>query len=120
MGDGRSASRGVAGRIPDLPVIADVIRTGSGVPMARYGAAFAEAMDRFGAPLSSGTLVPRWLPQLPEVETALRQGARMADVGCGAARAVTESCTLVLVEYPKMPMPFAPRRTCRPRDCHAR
>jgi len=47
-------------------------------------------IDRLNAPAYTNALVQRWLPQLPAVESALREGAEVADVGCGGGRALIE------------------------------
>jgi 2-polyprenyl-3-methyl-5-hydroxy-6-metoxy-1,4-benzoquinol methylase len=84
----------VAPRIDD---IVTSMRTGSGVPMSSYGPEFVRAMDRFSAPMYANSLVGSWLPELPELDGKLRSGAKVADVGCGAGRAIVE----LAKAYPK-------------------
>jgi SAM-dependent methyltransferase len=45
-------------------------------------------IDRFTAGWFENLLIQRWLPLLPHVERKLRDGARVADVGCGRGRAL--------------------------------
>jgi hypothetical protein len=61
-------------------------------------------------------------PSVSPMSNTVRTGQNVLVVVFSSVRPAESvtSCTLVLVEYPKMPMPFAPRRTCRPRDSHAR
>ena len=75
---------------PHLDAVVDGMRSGSGVPMRSYGPRLAEAMARFGAPLYANALVPVWIPAAPELEARLLQGVEVADIGCGAGRAVLE------------------------------
>jgi SAM-dependent methyltransferase len=45
-------------------------------------------MERLGAPMYANALVPLWLPEMPEVARVLADGADVADLGCGAGRAL--------------------------------
>jgi SAM-dependent methyltransferase len=76
------------GIVPALDAVTDAFRTGRGVPPSAYGPDLLGGIERLGAPMYANLLVAAWLPALPAVEAALRSGADVADVGCGAGRAL--------------------------------
>ncbi len=76
--------------VPRFDEIIASFRTGSGVPMSSYGESFARALDRFGAPVYATALVPVWIPAAGDLERRLHAGIDVADVGCGAGRALIE------------------------------
>ncbi len=47
-----------------------------------------EAIERFTAPWFLHSLVQQWLPEHPEIESALRSGGSLCDVGCGQGQAL--------------------------------
>jgi len=67
--------------------VAEAARTGGGVPAARFPDRMVNAVDRANAPSTRILLTRRWLPAMPDVVTRLVEGARVADVGCGAGAA---------------------------------
>jgi SAM-dependent methyltransferase len=68
--------------------IADAFRAGGGVPQSAYDERFWDGMERFSAGFFDHALIQQWVPAMPDVERKLRQGADMADVGCGRGRAL--------------------------------
>lgn len=68
----------------------DAFRNGGGVPQDLHGAEVAESIDRFTAPWFENSLVPLWLPEMPEVLSRLEGGAAVCDVGCGRGRALVK------------------------------
>ena len=64
-----------------MPALLDAYRTGGGVPYADYEVHDAQAA--FNRPAFTGSLTQEWLPQIPDVEQRLRNGARVAELGCG-------------------------------------
>jgi SAM-dependent methyltransferase len=76
------------GIVPALDAVTDAFRTGRGVPASAYGPDLLPGIERLGSPMYTNLLVPAWLPALPAVEAAVRSGADVADVGCGAGRAL--------------------------------
>ena len=68
--------------------IAEAFRAGGGVPQSAYDERFWDGMERFSGGWYDNSLVQQWLPAMPEVERKLRQGADVADVGCGRGRAL--------------------------------
>jgi len=67
--------------------VAEAFRSGGGVPQSAYDTHFWNGMERFSGAWYDNFLVQQWLPAMPDVERKLRQGASVADVGCGGGRA---------------------------------
>jgi SAM-dependent methyltransferase len=68
--------------------LAEVFRTGEGVPAAAYGATLWEGQERFSAGWTDHLLTQAWIPAMPDVRAKLERGAAVADVGCGYGRAL--------------------------------
>ena len=66
-----------------LPMLANAFRNGGGVPFAAYGEGLRESISKGNRPLFVNEYVSKWIPALPDVETKLRAGGRVADIGCG-------------------------------------
>ena len=75
---------GVVDRLPEA------FRSGVGLPYDAFGPDGAQAIERGFAPWFRTLLVPVVLPAIPGVVDRLRDGAAVADVGCGAGVAVIE------------------------------
>ena len=58
------------------------------MPAGDYGAVMHRGMERMSAGWFEHLLVPAWLPALPDVQRRLHNGADVADIGCGAGRAM--------------------------------
>jgi 2-polyprenyl-3-methyl-5-hydroxy-6-metoxy-1,4-benzoquinol methylase len=78
----------LAGMLPTLDRLTEAFRHGGGVPQAAYPDGAYEGMARFTRAWFDHRLMGDWLPLLPELRERLAAGARWADVGCGAGRAV--------------------------------
>ncbi|MDD7940713.1 class I SAM-dependent methyltransferase [Actinomycetospora lutea] len=65
------------------PRIAEAFRTGEGMPWSDHDEDVFIGCDAFFRPGYVAELVPHWIPALDGVEARLRDGARVADVGCG-------------------------------------
>ncbi|MET9879013.1 class I SAM-dependent methyltransferase [Actinacidiphila glaucinigra] len=63
--------------------LASAYRSGGGVSWQDYGPELSEGVAAFFKPGYEAALVQEWLPAMDGVETKLRQGASVADVGCG-------------------------------------
>lgn len=72
-----------ASTIADVGLVAEAIRTGSGVDWGAHDHNLFVGTDRFFRPNYIGNLVDAWLPALDGVVDELETGARVADVGCG-------------------------------------
>jgi 2-polyprenyl-3-methyl-5-hydroxy-6-metoxy-1,4-benzoquinol methylase len=66
-----------------MPQLTEVFRSGGGVPYEEYGLDMVTAQGMSTRPMFLNDYVSRWIPAMPDIETELRKGARIADVGCG-------------------------------------
>lgn len=57
---------------------------GGGVGFEEFGHSIIKGIDRGNAPSQRVFLTKRWLPAVPGMIEKLEEGARVADVGCGA------------------------------------
>jgi len=71
-----------------LDEVAAAFRDGTGIAPDRYPDALYGAMEQMSATWLDTMLVDRWLPEVDGLVGRLRRGARVADVGSGAGRAV--------------------------------
>ena len=71
------------GSVLDSPRIADAARSGAGVGWHEHNHDVHEGCERFFRPGYNANLLTSWLPALDGVVDRLKQGARVADVGCG-------------------------------------
>jgi 2-polyprenyl-3-methyl-5-hydroxy-6-metoxy-1,4-benzoquinol methylase len=78
----------LVGSLAALDRVTDAFRTGGGASQDVYPPDLWEGMERFTAGWFENLLLGEWLPAVPEVRAKLEQGAKLADVGCGAGRAV--------------------------------
>jgi SAM-dependent methyltransferase len=61
----------------------EAFRTGGGVPYEAYGAETLEAVGMGNRPMFVNDYASKWIPAMPDVEARLREGGRVADIGCG-------------------------------------
>jgi len=78
----------LVGSLAALERVTDAFRAGGGAPQEAYPSDLWEGMERFTAGWFENLLLSEWLPAVPGVRAKLEQGATVADVGCGAGRAV--------------------------------
>ena len=71
------------GTVRDAPRILEAARTGDGLGWHEHNDDVHTGCERFFQPGYTANLVSGWLPALDGVIDKLRQGARVADVGCG-------------------------------------
>lgn len=74
-----------AGAFMDIDKIEQGFRTGKGVDWGEHHPCLFEGTERFFRPGYEANLVKNWIPALEGVETKLKNGAVVADVGCGHA-----------------------------------
>ena len=67
----------------DEPKLRDAFRHGRGLAWADHNACLFCATDRFFGPLYRSALLDDWLPAVEGLVDKLREGADVADVGCG-------------------------------------
>ncbi|BBH63930.1 SAM-dependent methyltransferase [Actinoplanes sp. OR16] len=64
------------------PRVIEAFRTGEGIPYSAY-ADVRHGIAGFNRPMFDHLLTGTWLPAVPEIETRLRAGASVLDLGCG-------------------------------------
>jgi SAM-dependent methyltransferase len=83
---------GVYEMIPALVAVVDQVteafREGGGVRQANYPSAMWSGLERFSVGWFNNLLLQQWIPAMPDVQSKLQRGARVADVGCGRGRAL--------------------------------
>ncbi len=67
----------------DEPKITDAFRTGKGVGWHEHDASLFCGTERFFRPNYQANLLSSWIPALEGMEEKLKNGASVADVGCG-------------------------------------
>src|SRR5579872_1256516 len=80
----------------DVGKIEDAFRSGKGVGWHEHHHDLYHGTERFFRPNYSANLIAQWIPALEGVEAKLREGAKVADVGCGLGA----STILMAKEYP--------------------
>lgn len=88
---GLPSALAAVGRV--LPALVDAYRSGEPVPYAAYGPDAVSAQAALNRPAFANSLVPEWLPQIPDVLARLSDTdhpARVGDFGCGAGWAAIE------------------------------
>ena len=75
--------RFVVGSLKQTELMVEAFRSGGGVSWAQHGADLREGQAAANRPLFLGPLGQEYLPSIPDVDSALRAGGRVADVGCG-------------------------------------
>ena len=81
----------------DAGKIEEAFRSGGGVGWHEHHHDLFRGTERFFRPGYTANLISSWIPALEGVETKLRAGARVADVGCGLGA----STILMAKAYPK-------------------
>jgi SAM-dependent methyltransferase len=76
----------IASLYKDEPKLTDAFRSGRGVGWHEHSECLFCGTERFFAPAYRAFLVDTWLPALDGVVAKLRNGAKVADVGCGHGR----------------------------------
>src|SRR4051794_30696129 len=90
--DSLQFAAGAFGPPPDPALVADLakaFRTGIGMPYDRQGATGVHQTERMLGPWARLSLVPTIVPALEGMRDRLATGVMVADVGCGAAVALT-------------------------------
>jgi 2-polyprenyl-3-methyl-5-hydroxy-6-metoxy-1,4-benzoquinol methylase len=104
------------GAVIDSPRITEAARSGEGVGWHEHNHDVFDGCERFFRPGYNASLIAAWLPALDGVVEKLRDGAKVADIGCGhgsstilMAQAFT-SCTFVGSDYHEGSIETARRR----------
>src|SRR4029077_6367900 len=80
-----------------VPRLIDAFRTGKGMGWHEHDHELFHGTERFFRPGYAAHLVKEWIPAMPGVDARLKEGARIADVGCGHGA----STVLMAEAYPK-------------------
>jgi SAM-dependent methyltransferase len=80
-----------------VPNITEAFRTGEGFGWHEHDHSLFRGTEMFFRPGYAANLVNAWIPALDGVEAKLREGAQVADVGCGLGA----STILMAQAYPK-------------------
>ncbi|MCH7894565.1 MAG: methyltransferase domain-containing protein [Proteobacteria bacterium] len=67
----------------DEPKVAEIFRTGHGLPWGEHSECLFCGTERFFRPMYAENLVDSWIPALDGVCEKLESGAKVADIGCG-------------------------------------
>lgn len=67
----------------DLPMITDAFVSGKGVGWHEHDPELFQGTERFFRPNYAANLMSAWIPALDGVEARLKEGIKVADVGCG-------------------------------------
>ncbi|MGZ3707756.1 MAG: class I SAM-dependent methyltransferase [Bdellovibrionota bacterium] len=87
----------VAAMFQAEPKIAENFKTGKGLDWCDHDHRLFEGTERFFRPGYAANLVSTWIPALTGVDAKLKQGGKVADVGCGHG-----ASTIVMAKaYPK-------------------
>ena len=71
------------GALASVPRIVDCFRSGAGMGWHEHGHDVFCGVEKFFRPGYNANLLNSWLPSLTGMDEKLRQGAKVADVGCG-------------------------------------
>jgi len=66
-----------------LPDLIDAFQSGQGIPYDAYGLDMVSAQGMFTRPMFTQDYVKSWIPAMPDIENKLRNGGKVAEVGCG-------------------------------------
>jgi SAM-dependent methyltransferase len=69
--------------VKDEPKVTEAFRSGAGIPWHAHDPDLFAGTERFFRPGYATNLVSSWIPALDGVQTKLKAGAQVADVGCG-------------------------------------
>lgn len=78
-------TRGMLGALDGVEA---AFREGGGVPIDAYDQHFWTGLERAHGVSFDHLLAQEWIPAIPGLERKLREGALLADVGCGTGRAL--------------------------------
>src|ERR1700733_4114662 len=87
----------IASCMKDEEKLTEVFRTGKGFGWHEHEKGLFEGCERFFRPGYLANLTANWIPALDGVESKLKAGAKVADVGCGHGA----STILMAQAYPK-------------------
>ena len=87
----------IASIVKDEEKLTKIYKSGKGMGWHEHEKGLFEGVERFFRPTYLANLVSSWIPALEGVEEKLKEGARVADIGCGHGA----STLLMAKAYPK-------------------
>lgn len=87
----------IASTVVDEPQLRETFKTGFGFGWHQHCKDLFEGTERFFRPSYAANLITSWIPALKGVEAKLKNGAQVADVGCGHGT----STILMAQAYPR-------------------
>ncbi|WP_409467422.1 methyltransferase domain-containing protein [Streptomyces sp. HC307] len=78
----------IPGTLAPYERLCEMFRSGGGVPQSDYPDILWDGMSRFTGSWFESVMVEDWLSAFPHVVEGLERGIDVADVGCGAGRAL--------------------------------
>ena len=66
-----------------LPDLIEAFQSGEGIPYEAYGLDMISAQGMGTRPMFTNDYVNSWIPAMPDIEIKLRNGGKVAEVGCG-------------------------------------
>ena len=85
--DHPASGMGVFGWLPSfvniLPDLLDAFKTGAGVPYEAYGLDMVNGQGALTKSMFINDYVSKWIAAMPDVQSKLEAGGRVAEVGCG-------------------------------------
>lgn len=80
----------LTGMMQPFNEIVAAFKSGGGVSYNTYDGIFWKGLEANSCVRYKNLLVSQWLPEMPDVQARLEQGASFADFGCGAGRSTVE------------------------------
>lgn len=74
------------GMLDIVDLLQQAFVTGHGIPMSAYGANTWEGMERDMTGVYQANLFQRWIPAMSGVQSMLKRGIDVADIGCGSGQ----------------------------------
>ncbi|HZR55732.1 MAG TPA: methyltransferase domain-containing protein [Terriglobales bacterium] len=71
-----------------LEKLTEVFRNGGGIQPSTYGEDFRKGMERISGSWFENMLVQQWIPAMEGLQAKLKNGADVADIGCGSGLAL--------------------------------
>jgi ubiquinone/menaquinone biosynthesis C-methylase UbiE len=66
-----------------LTDLIEAFKSGGGVPYDRYGSDLIEAIGVGNRPMFVNDYAEKWISKMPDIENRLKEGSKVADIGCG-------------------------------------
>jgi len=74
--------------VKNLEKLLDVFENGKGIPIEDYDKNEFEGMERMTSSWFENLLVQEWISSIPGLNNKLKEGIKVADIGCGRGKAI--------------------------------